>query len=185
MVHGPYEDMVDMFNNPKSDKGLQYQTLRDLLDQTKKMYVLTNQMSKFLQADKLHMEDEKYRHIIWSTNFAILNACIFNGSESDWDDVHSLFLEILVPKVADLTQEACQLYVSFSTQMVIGQFEAEEREREPEAILDQYFPPDLSNVLLSRHPGQSLTPIEIELVENSKARRQLLEGVKDDLEELG
>lgn len=185
MIHGTYGETLGIFTNPLSDKGQQYQTLRSLLDQTKKMYNTPEQKSIFLQIDKEYLNNEKYQSIIWSTNLAILATAIFGGSESDWEALHTAFLEVLVPKPEDLNREACETYLSFATQMILSSFAGEEQQISREESLDQFFPPDLENRLLARHPEQGLSEVESELVQRSAERRKLMEEESNELESLG
>lgn len=184
MLHGTYAETVEIFTNQQSDKGQRYHITRSLLDQTKKMYNTAGQTGDFLQVDQYFKENQKYQSIIWSTNLAILAGAIFGGTE-DWDAIHTLFLDIIAPRLENLNIDACNVYLNFATQMVLSTFGGEEQQMSLEESLSQYFPLDLERRLLARHPDQELTAVEYELVQMFIARRNLLAEESGDLSTLG
>jgi hypothetical protein len=94
------------------------------------------------------------------------------------------FIETFVADGGELEKDPGMLFLNLKTQMFLSAVSQEEQERSKEEILDDLFPSNLGETLLARHPGLELSPVEIEFVNEAKARRELLQNDAGDVDSI-
>lgn len=181
MAQGPYADTIKIITQPESELGQAYATLKSLFDQTKKIY---SQQKPFLSADELSISEPEHRATIQTTNLATFVSSVFGGQDVGFYELNDHFIETFVPDGEELQKEPGMLYLNLKTQMYLSAISQEEQEMTREEILDDLFPADLEEILLSRHPGTALTSDEVEFLKEVKARRDYLQNEIGDVDSL-
>ena len=181
MAQGPYSETVKIITQPDSELGQAYATLKSLFDQTKKIY---SQEKPFLSADELSIHEAEHRATIRTTNLATFVSSVFGGQDVGFYELNDHFIETFTPDGSELQKEPGMLYLNLKTQMYISAISQEEQERPKDDILDDLFPASIGDILRARHPGQDLTPGEVEFVNEAKTRREFLQTQTLDIDQL-
>lgn len=181
LAQGPYSETIKIITQPESELGQAYATLKSLFDQTKKIY---SQQKPFLSADELSINEPEHRATIRTTNLATFVSSVFGGQDVGFYELNDHFIETFVPDGEDLQKEPGMLYLNLKTQMYLSAISQEEQEMSREEILDDLFPAGLEDMLLARHPATSLTPDEVEFLNEAKARREYLQNEPGDVDSI-
>ncbi|KAK9457230.1 telomere repeat binding factor-domain-containing protein [Dipodascopsis uninucleata] len=176
---GSYTDTFNIVTQPESELGQAYRTLLSLLEQTKKLY----SMEAFLSASQLGFsKSPRYRAIVRKANLTTFVASVFGSTEVGFFHLNEYFLDSFVPEGARLLKSQGVLYLDLKTQAYISAMGQSERYKEE--ILDDLFPDDLDQQLLSRRGSRTLTPSEYDFVSRCKSRKEFLMASDDSLEAL-
>ncbi|KAJ8097506.1 telomere repeat binding factor-domain-containing protein [Lipomyces tetrasporus] len=167
---GTYQDTFNVVTQPESDQGQAYRTLTSLFDQTKKLYT----HDAFLSASTLGFsKSPRYRSIIRKANLATFVSSVFGSTEVGFFHLNEYFLDSFVPDGARLLKSQGALYLDLKTQAFISAMGQGERSKEE--ILDDLFPEDLDQLLVTRrHGARSLTPSEQDFIARCKSRKEIL-----------
>lgn len=179
MARGPYTETLKIIEEPESELGQAYETLKSLFDEVKKLY---SQHAPFLSADDLHIEEPNQRAIIHTTNLVTFATRVFCAKDVGFYELNEKFIEIFTLDGEPLEEKPGQLYINFKTQMFLAAVYQEEQEKTKEDMLDDFFPDNLEDLLSRRHPGIPLSQSEAEFINAAKARRELLMNEPSDLE---
>lgn len=167
--------------NPDSELGQAYTTLKSLFDQTKKLY---SQKDPFLSADGLNIKEPEHRATIRMTNLATFASSVFSGGLVGFYELNDHFIETFTLDGEPLSQEAGDLFLSLKTQMFLSAVGQEEQERTKEDILEDFFPSILDKYLMSRHPGVDLAESEKLFLLASLERRDYLMNEANDVDSI-
>lgn len=178
---GPYEETIKIIQEPESEAGQSYATLKSLFDHAKKMY---SPYVPFLSADELSIDEPNHRATIHTANLAIFAASVFGGQEVGFYELNDNFLETFAPDGAPLEEKPGQLYINLKTQMFLSAVLQEEQEKTKEDLLDDFFPASLDDLLSRRHLGIPLSQNELEFIRAVRARRELLMNETSDVESI-
>ncbi|KAI9055981.1 hypothetical protein LZ554_000915 [Drepanopeziza brunnea f. sp. 'monogermtubi'] len=182
LAQGSYIDTVRIVQDPDSELGQAYATLKSLFDQTKQIY---SKDGLFLSADELNIKEPAHRATIRTTNLASFSAAVF-ASSAGFYELSSSFIDIVTPDGACLEKEPGELLVNLKTQMYLSRIASEEqRENETkEDILEDMFPLDFEDVLRNRHPDTPLSRDELEFIDLVNHRREFLIKEHTDVESI-
>ncbi|KAI5795734.1 telomere repeat binding factor-domain-containing protein [Geopyxis carbonaria] len=172
---GPYQDTINIVTQPESGQGQAYSTMKSLFDQTKKLYT----QEAFLSADDLKLEDADQRATIRKVNLATFVSSVFGSQEVGFFHLNENFLDTFVPDGGRLLKSQGSLYLDLKTQAFISAMATNERTKIE--ILEDLFPPNMTEILLARRPGaKQLTPSEQDFVARLQHRRNHLMQTTED-----
>lgn len=173
LAKSTYEEILTIATDPESDTGQAYAILKSLFDHTKKVYSITE---PFLSPYLLGSNTEQ-AHIdtIRKANLATFVSSVFGSQDVGFYHLNEYFLDTFVADGSRLLKSQAQLFLDLKTQAYISALSHGERLREE--ILEDLFPVDLEQRLLSRRPGaKQLAPSEAEFLQRARNRsRALLE----------
>lgn len=157
---------MTVVTQPDTAPGQAYATLKALFDQTKRLY---SPHEAFLSAHDLHLRDSEHRNIIRKANLATFVSSVFGSQDVGFYYLNEYFLETFVPDGGRLLKLQGGLFLDLKTQAFLSAMATGERAKE--AVLDDLFPDDLGDRLLSRRPlAKQLTPSELEFVKRARSR---------------
>ncbi|KAL5328274.1 hypothetical protein ACEPPN_001772 [Leptodophora sp. 'Broadleaf-Isolate-01'] len=178
LAQGPYSETIRIVQDPDSELGQAYATLKSLFDQTKRIY---SKDGFFLSADELNIKEPEHRATIRTTNLASFSAAVFASSVGFYE-LSSSFIDIVTPDGACLEKEPGELLVNLKTQMYLSMVTSEEQTDTKEDVLEEMFPYDFEEVLRQRHPDVPLSQDEREFVNSINARREYLMNEPTDVD---
>lgn len=150
--------------------------MKSLFDQTKKLYT----PEAFLSADELKLETPDQRSTIRKVNLATFVSSVFGSQEVGFFHLNEHFLDTFVPDGGRLLKSQGSLYLDLKTQAYISAMSTNERSKEE--ILEDLFPANMGEILLSRRGGgKQLTPSEQDFVSRLACRRTHLMQIPDDV----
>ena len=180
MAKGSYQETLTIVTEPESAPGQAYATLKSLFDQTKKLY---SQREPFLPAYDLNLRDHQHRNIIRKANLATFVSSIFGSQDVGFYHLNEYFLETFVQDGGRLLKSQGQLFLELKTQAYLSAMANGERSRVE--ILEDLFPDDLGDRLMSRRPhAKQLTPSELEFINRARNRCEMLLKEPDDEESM-
>ncbi|KAI9803419.1 MAG: TTAGGG repeat binding factor [Piccolia ochrophora] len=180
LAKGSYQETLTVVTEPESAPGQAYASLKSLFDQTKRLY---SNSEPFLSAHELSLRDPEHRNIIRKANLATFVSSVFGSHDVGFYYLNEYFLETFVPDGGRLLKSQGGLYLDLKTQAYLSAMANGERTRDE--ILEDLFPNDLEDRLLSRRPGaRQLSPSEIDFVKRARSRRDHLLSVPDEDEAL-
>ncbi|KAH7346431.1 telomere repeat binding factor-domain-containing protein [Rhexocercosporidium sp. MPI-PUGE-AT-0058] len=178
LAQGPYSETIRIVQDPDSELGQAYATLKSLFDQTKRIY---SKDGFFLSADELNIKEPEHRATIRTTNLASFSAAVFASSVGFYE-LSSSFIDIVTPDGACLEKEPGELLVNLKTQMYLSMVTSEEQTDTKEDVLEEMFPYDFEEVLKQRHPDIPLSQDEHDFVKSINARREYLMNEPTDVD---
>lgn len=155
-----------------------FMTLKNLFDQTRKVY---SRETPFIDAIAIQMFQPKQQEIIRKANIATFISSILGAHDVSFFHLNEFFMETFVPLGHRLLKWQGAVYLELKTQTYISALI--NSDGNPEAMLDELFPPDLDAQILTRHPdAPSLSPSEQDFIDRSRARKSYLlaEGSADE-----
>lgn len=159
-----------------SGPGQVYAGLKTIFDDTKKLYSTDN---SFLIASDLNLQTPEYSNVLRKANLATFVSSVFSGRDAGFYYLNRYFLEIFVPDGGRLLKSQGALYLHLKTHAYIAAMSIKERSQHE--ILEELFPSDLEQRLISRRTGgRLLTPTEIDFVKRARSRRDHLLNEADD-----
>lgn len=154
----------------ESEDGQAYKTLKNLFDQTRKVY---SRDTPFIDAIAIQMFQPNQQEIIRKANIATFISSILGAHDVSFFHLNEFFMETFVPLGHRLLKWQGAIYLELKTQIYISALM--NSEGSPEAMLDELFPPDLDAQILTRHPdAPSLSPSEQDFIDRSRARKSYL-----------
>ena len=159
-----------MATKPDSEPGKTFNTLKDLFKHAKKVY---SEEDPFLSAQELGLFDNAHIDTIRKANTATFATTIFGSQEVGFFHLNQYFLDTFVADGHQILKNQAQLLLDLKTQVYISAISTGQRRRED--ILEDLFPQDLEERLLSRRPGaRQLAPSEKDFVQRARNRKKAL-----------
>lgn len=160
-----------MITQPDSKEAENYELLKTLFDYTKKVYA----RHPFLDPFKLGFWDPADIEIIRKANLATFVSSVFGSQEVGFYYLNEHFLDVFVADGSRLLKTQAQLFLDLKTQAYISALTSGQCSRT--TILEDLFPADLEERLLSRRPGaKQLAPSEVDFLQRARNRcKSLLE----------
>ncbi|KAI9679545.1 MAG: TTAGGG repeat binding factor [Caeruleum heppii] len=180
LAKGSYQETLTIVTEPDSAPGQAYATLKSLFDQTKKVY---SREEPFLSAHDLDIRDPDQRNIIRKANLATFVSSVFGSQDVGFYHLNEYFLETFVPDGGRLLKSQGALFLDLKTQAYLSAMANGERSRAE--ILEDLFPDDLAERLLTRRPfAKQMTPSEVDFVKRARSRCDHLLAEPDDEESM-
>ena len=165
-----YQEIITIVNQPDSEPGQAYATLKSLFDHTKKVYSVNE---PFLSAFTLGLHETSQVETIRFANLATFVSSVFGSQDVGFYYLNEYFLDTFVSDGGRLLKSPGALYLDLKTQAYISAMSHGERSREE--LLRDLFPDDLEKRLLSRrHGAKQLAPSEADFVKRAHKRRDFL-----------
>ena len=156
--------------NTDSEDSQAYTTLKNLFDQTRKVY---SRETPFIDAIAIQMFQPNQQEVIRKANIATFISSILGAHDVSFFHLNEFFMETFVPLGHRLLKWQGAIYLELKTQTYISALM--NSDGSPEAMLDELFPPDLDAQILTRHPdAPSLSPSEQDFIDRSRARKSYL-----------
>lgn len=166
-----------------TEEGQAYATLKNLFDQTRKVY---SRETPFIDALAIQIFQPVQQEIIRQANIATFISSILGAHDVSFFHLNEFFMETFVPLGHRLLKWQGAMYLELKTQTYISALI--NSDGSPEAMLDELFPSDLAAQIFSRHPdAPSLSPSEQDFIDRSRARKSYLlaePSIDEALEEL-
>ena len=170
MAKCTYQEILTIATDPDSEPGSIYATLRHLFDQAKKVYHIHD---AFLSPYELGLVQQAHVETIRMTNLATFVSSVFGSQEVGFFHLNEYFLDTFVADGSRLLKNQAQLYLDLKTQAFISALSNGERSREE--LLEDLFPTNLEERLLSRRPGaKQLAPSEADFLNRARNRSKTL-----------
>lgn len=173
-----FSEIHDMMRGTDSEESQAYTTLKNLFDQTRKVY---SRETAFIDAIAIQMFQPSQQEIIRKANIATFVSSILGAHDVSFFHLNEFFLDTFVPLGHRLLKWQGAIYLELKTQTYISALI--NSDTNPEAMLDELFPADQDAHILTRHPdAPSLSPSEQDFVDRSRSRKSYLlaEPATDD-----
>lgn len=165
-----YSQLQDITNGSDSEESQAYSTLKNLFDQTRKVYTRD---TPFIDAIAIQMYQPSQQETIRKANIASFVSSVLGAHDISFFHLNEFFLETFVPLGHRLLKWQGIIYLELKTQTYVSALM--NSDGSPEAMLDELFPPDMDAQILSRHPDTpSLSPSEQDFIDRSRARKAYL-----------
>ncbi|KAA6406774.1 MAG: myb dna binding [Lasallia pustulata] len=166
LAKSTYQDILTIVTEPESEPGQAYATLKSLFDHTKKVYSIHE---PFLSPYLLGLIEQGQIDTIRKANLATFVSSVFGSRDVGFYHLNEYFLDTFVADGNRLLKSQAQLFLDLKTQAYISAMSNGERPRDE--ILEDLFPSDLEEPLLSRRPGaKSLAPSEADFLQRARNR---------------
>lgn len=170
MSKATFPQIQDILRGSETEKSQAFTTLKDLFDQTRKVY---SRGSTFIDAVGVQIFQPSQQEIIRKANVATFISGILGSHDISFYHLNEFFLETFVPLGHRLLKWQGAIYLELKTQAYISALR--NSDGSPEAMLDELFPYDVDAQVLSRHPdAPSLSPSEQDFVDRSRSRKAYL-----------
>jgi hypothetical protein len=147
-----------------------YFTRRTLFDQTRKVYAKS---AVFIDMHTLPAFTASQLEVVRKANRAIFISSILEGHDISFFDLDCRFLDTFICPGQRLLKWQGTVFLELKTQAYIAALM--NNDGPSEALLDELFPNDLADQLLSRHPdAPNLAPSEQDFLDRARARKQYL-----------
>lgn len=182
LAKSTYQEVLTIATDPDSEAGQAYNTLKSLFDHTKKVYSIHE---PFLLPSELGFTDPAHINTIRKANLATFVSSVFGSYDVGFYHLNEYFLDTFVGDGNKLLKSQAQLFLDLKTQAFISAqgFGQVDRER----LLEELFPTDLEDRLMSRKSGsvfapRQLTPSETDFLQRARNRSKALaeEANSDD-----
>ncbi|KAI5363343.1 Putative Homeobox-like domain superfamily, telomere repeat-binding factor, dimerization [Septoria linicola] len=165
-----FPQIQDMMRSDGSEDGQAYRTLKNLFDQTRKVY---SRETPFIDAIAIQMFQPTQQEIIRKANIATFISSILGAHDVSFFHLNEFFMETFVPLGHRLLKWQGAIYLELKTQTYISALM--NSDGSPEEMLEELFPPDLDAQVLTRHPdAPSLSSSEQDFIDRSRARKSYL-----------
>ncbi|MCJ1473293.1 TTAGGG repeat binding factor [Lambiella insularis] len=165
-----FSEILTMVTVPDSELGHNYSTLMSLFDHTKKVYSLQD---SFLNISDLGLTGQGAIDAVRKANLATFVSSVFGSQHVGFYHLNEYFLDTFVADGNRLLKSQAGLFLDLKTQAYISALGNGERFRE--AILEDLFPVDLEERLLSRRQGaKQLAPSEADFLQRARNRCKVL-----------
>ncbi|KAK0888525.1 TTAGGG repeat binding factor [Friedmanniomyces endolithicus] len=165
-----YHQIQDLMRGNETEEGQAYITLKNLFDQTRKVY---SRETPFIDAIAIQMFQPSQQELIRKANIATFVSSILGAHDVSFFHLNEYFMETFVPSGHRLLKWQGAIFLELKTQTYISAIM--NSDGSPEAMLDELFPPDLDALILTRHPdAPSLSPSEQDFIDRCRARRSYL-----------
>lgn len=170
LAKSTYQEILIIATDPESESGQAYATLKSLFDHTKKVYSIQD---PFLSPQELELLDPAHVDTIRKANMATFVSSVFGSQDVGFYYLNEYFLDTFVADGNRLLKSQAQLFLDLKTQAYISAVSNGERSREE--ILEDLFPINLEERLLSRRPGaRQLAPSEADFLQRARNRSKAL-----------
>ena len=123
----------------------------------------------FLNPTEIGLSDPAHVDIIRKANLATFVSSVFGSQDVGFYHLNEYFLDTFVADGQRLLKSQAQLFLDLKTQAYISAMSSGQRSRDE--ILEDLFPTDLEEQLLSRRPGaKQLAPSEAEFLQRARNR---------------
>lgn len=147
-----------------------YFTRRTLFDQTRKVYAKN---AVFIDMHTLPAFTASQHEVVRKANRAIFISSILEGHDISFFDLDCRFMETFICPGQRLLKWQGTIFLELKTQAYIAALM--NNDGPSESLLDELFPDDLADQLLSRHPdAPNLAPSEQDFLDRARARKQYL-----------
>ncbi|KAL9594611.1 MAG: hypothetical protein Q9219_006941 [cf. Caloplaca sp. 3 TL-2023] len=164
-----YQEILALTSDAGSEPGAAYSTLKSLFDHTKKVYSV---MQPFLSPPELGFGEPMQIDIIRKANLATFVSSVFGSQDVGFYHLNEFFLETFLADGARLLKTQAGLFLDLKTQAYISAIANGERSRED--ILQDLFPEDMEQHLLTRRSAKQLSPGEADFIQRANNRRKTL-----------
>lgn len=174
LAKSTYREIVSIIEDPESEAGQAYTTLKSLFDHTKKVYSIRE---PFLSAQELGLSDPVHLETIRRANLATFVSSVFGGQDVGFYHLNEHFLDTFVGTGGRLLKSQAQLFLDLKTQAFISARSYGQRPKEE--LLDDIFPADMEERLLARKGSPNfgsrlLAPSETDFLQRARNRSQAL-----------
>ncbi|KAK0942312.1 TTAGGG repeat binding factor [Friedmanniomyces endolithicus] len=165
-----YHQIQDLMRGNETEEGQAYITLKNLFDQTRKVY---SRETPFIDAIAIQMFQPSQQELIRKANIATFVSSILGAHDVSFFHLNEYFMETFVPSGHRLLKWQGAIFLELKTQTYISAIM--NSDGSPEAMLDELFPSDLDALILTRHPdAPSLSPSEQDFIDRCRLRRSYL-----------
>lgn len=145
-------------------------TLKDLFDQTRKVY---SRSTPFIDITAIQLPQPQQQEIIRKANIATFISSILGTHDVSFYHLNEYFIETFVPQGHRLLKWQGAMYLELKTQTYISALI--NSDGSPENMLEELFPSDLDSQILARHPdAPSMSPSEQDFIDRCRARKSYL-----------
>ncbi|KAL8731178.1 MAG: hypothetical protein Q9166_003585 [cf. Caloplaca sp. 2 TL-2023] len=165
-----YQEVLAITSDTESEPGAAYSLLKSLFDHTKKVY---STRSPFLSPHNLGLDGREQTETIRKANLATFVASVFGSQDVGFYDLNECFLDAFLADGGRLLKVQAGLFLDLKTQAYISAIANGQRPRED--ILQDLFPDDMEQRLLSRRSGpRQLSPGEADFIQRASNRKKTL-----------
>ncbi|KAI5250419.1 hypothetical protein E4T43_00192 [Aureobasidium subglaciale] len=170
LAKGSLNDILLLTAGRDHEGSQAYFTRRTLFDQTRKVYAKN---AVFIDMHTLPAFTASQQEVVRKANRAIFISSILEGHDISFFDLDSRFLETFICPGQRLLKWQGTIFLELKTQAYIAALM--NNDGPAESLLDELFPPDLADQLLSRHPDTpNLAPSEQDFLDRARSRKQYL-----------
>ncbi|OBW66967.1 MAG: Uncharacterized protein AUREO_029570 [Aureobasidium pullulans] len=170
LAKGSLNDILLLTAGRDHEGSQAYFTRRTLFDQTRKVYAKN---AVFIDMHTLPAFTASQQEVVRKANRAIFISSILEGHDISFFDLDSRFLETFICPGQRLLKWQGTIFLELKTQAYIAALM--NNDGPAESLLDELFPNDLADQLLSRHPdAPNLAPSEQDFLDRARARKQYL-----------
>ncbi|KAI4724285.1 hypothetical protein E4T49_08018, partial [Aureobasidium sp. EXF-10728] len=170
LAKGSLNDILLLTAGRDHEGSQAYFTRRTLFDQTRKVYAKN---AVFIDMHTLPAFTASQQEVVRKANRAIFISSILEGHDISFFDLDSRFMETFVCPGQRLLKWQGTIFLELKTQAYIAALM--NNDGPSETLLDELFPHDLADQLLSRHPdAPNLAPSEQDFLDRARARKQYL-----------
>ena len=165
-----YQEILTLTSIAESEQGQAYSTLKSLFDHTKKVYSIQD---PFLSSQELGLVETGQSAIIRKANLATFVSSVFGSHDVGFYHLNEFFLDTFILDGGRLLKSQAGLFLDLKTQAYISAISNGERSRDE--ILNDLFPTNLEERILSRRPGaKQPTPSEADFIQRAQNRSKAL-----------
>lgn len=165
-----FTQIQDLMRNPEDENSQAYNTLKDLFDQTRRVY---SRDTAFIDAIAIQLFQPTQQEIVRKANIATFISSILGAHDVSFFHLNEYFLETFVPPGHRLLKWQGAVFLELKTQAYISALM--NSDTAPDRMLDDLFPHDLDAQILTRHPdAPSLSPSEQDFIDRCRSRRSYL-----------
>ncbi|CAD0113641.1 unnamed protein product [Aureobasidium uvarum] len=170
LAKGSLNDILLLTAGRDHEGSQAYFTRRTLFDQTRKVYAKN---AVFIDMHTLPAFTASQQEVVRKANRAIFISSILEGHDISFFDLDSRFIDTFVCPGQRLLKWQGTIFLELKTQAYIAAIM--NNDGPSESLLDELFPNDLADQLLSRHPdAPNLAPSEQDFLDRARARKQYL-----------
>ncbi|MCJ1469636.1 TTAGGG repeat binding factor [Pseudocyphellaria aurata] len=177
LAKSTYLEILKMSTDSESESGQAYTSLKSLFNHTKKVYSIEDH---FLSPHELGLVESAQLDTIRKANMATYISSVFGSQDVGFYYLNEYFLDTFVADGNRLLKSQAQLFLDLKTHAYISASSNGKHSREE--LLEDLFPPDLEDRLLSRRRGaKQLAPSEADFLKRARNRsKSLLEESRTD-----
>lgn len=165
-----HSQIQDLMRNSDDEDSQAYNTLKNLFDQTRKVYARD---TAFIDAIAIQLFQPTQQEIVRKANIATFISSILGAHDVSFFHLNEYFLETFVPLGHRLLKWQGAVFLELKTQAYISALM--NSDTAPDRMLDDLFPHDLDAQILTRHPdAPSLSPSEQDFIDRCRSRRSYL-----------
>jgi hypothetical protein len=165
-----FSQIQDLMRNSDDEDSQAYNTLKNLFDQTRKVY---SRDTAFIDAIAIQLFQPTQQEIVRKANIATFISSILGAHDVSFFHLNEYFLETFVPLGHRLLKWQGAVFLELKTQAYISALM--NSDTSPDRMLDDLFPHDLDAQILTRHPdAPSLSPSEQDFIDRCRSRRSYL-----------